>query len=157
RVDDAGLEHVDVVAAGGVQPVTRLEVAHLLDHDAALEARVDGDLPQRRVERHLDDVHAGLLVTRELELVERGLAGLHQRDATTGDDALLDGRLRVAHRVLDAVLALLQLDLGGRADLDDRNAAGQLGQTLLQLLAVVVGVALLDLGPDLVDPTGDLV
>src|SRR5207342_676720 len=75
----------------------------------------------------------------------------------TGDDALLDGRLRVANGVLDAVLALLELDLGGRADLDDRNAAGQLGQTLLQLLAVVVGVRLLDLRTDLVDPTGDLV
>jgi hypothetical protein len=54
------------------------------------------------------------------------------------------------------VLALLQLDLGGRADLDDRDAAGQLGQPLLQLLAVVVGVALLDLGADLVDPALDL-
>src|SRR3712207_7590594 len=29
--------------------------------------------------------------------------------------------------VLDAVLALLELDLGGGADLDDRHAAGQLG------------------------------
>src|SRR5439155_5476984 len=91
------------------------------------------------------------------QLVERRLAGLHQRDATTRDDALLDGRLRVAYGVLDAVLALLQLDLGGRADLDDGNAAGQLGQPLLQLLAVVVGVALVDLGPDLVDPALDLV
>jgi ABC-2 type transport system permease protein len=43
-------------------------------------------------------------------------------------------------RVLDAVLLLLELDLGGRADLDHRHAAGQLGQPLLQLLAVVVGV-----------------
>src|SRR5204862_2328190 len=95
---------------------------------------------------------AGRLVARQVQLVERRLAGLHQRDATTRDDALLDGRLRVAYGVLDAVLALLQLDLGGRADLDDGNAAGQLGQPLLQLLAVVVGVRLLDLGPDLVDP-----
>ena len=83
-------------------------------------------------------------------------AGLDQRDATTGDDALLDGRLRVANGVLDAVLALLELDLGGRADLDDGNAAGELGQALLQLLAVVVGVRLLDLGADLVDPARDL-
>src|SRR5205823_5131335 len=43
------------------------------------------------------------------------------------------------------------------ADLEHRNAAGQLGQALLQLLAVVVAVALLDLGLDLVDPAGDLV
>ncbi len=85
------------------------------------------------------------------------VAGLQQRHATTGDDALLDGRLRVADGVLDAVLALLELDLGGRADLDDGDAAGELGQALLQLLAVVVGVALLDLGADLVDPAGDLV
>jgi hypothetical protein len=66
--------------------------------------------------------------------------------ATTGDDALLDGGLGVAHGVLDAVLALLELDLGGRADLDDGHAAGQLGEALLELLAVVVGVGLLDLG-----------
>jgi hypothetical protein len=55
------------------------------------------------------------------------------------------------------VLALLELDLGGRADLDHRDTAGQLGQALLQLLAVVVGVALLDLRTDLVDPAVDLV
>ena len=83
--------------------------------------------------------------------------GVGQRHATTGEQALFDGGLRVANGVLDAVLALLELDLGGRADLDDRNTAGQLGQPLLQLLAVVVGVALLDLGADLVDPALDLV
>ena len=74
----------------------------------------------------------------ELELLERGLAGLDEGDATTGDDALLDGGLRVADGVLDAVLALLELDLGGRARLDDGDAAGELGEALLELLAVVV-------------------
>src|SRR5439155_4845136 len=92
----------------------------------------------------------------QVERVERGLAGLHHGYDTTGDNALLHGRLRVADGVLDAVLALLELDLGGRADLDDRNTAGELRQALLQLLAVVVGVALLDLGADLVDPALDL-
>src|SRR5436305_4472830 len=77
--------------------------------------------------------------------------------ATAGDDALLDRVLGVGDGVLDAVLLLLELDLGGSADLEDRDAAGQLGQPLLQLLAVVVAVALLDLGLDLVDPAGDLV
>src|SRR5205823_7296787 len=43
-----------------------------------------------------------------------------------------------------------------RAGLDDGNAASQLGEPLLQLLAVVVGVRLLDLGADLVDPPRDL-
>jgi hypothetical protein len=38
------------------------------------------------------------------------------------------------------VLLLLELGLGRRADLDHRHAAGQLGQPLLQLLAVEVDV-----------------
>src|SRR4051794_10251057 len=156
RVDDARGQQVDVLAGRGVEAVTRFEVAHLLHHDATLEAGVHGDLAQRGVERELDDLRAGCLVADQVQLLERGLAGLHQGDATTGHDALLDGRLRVANGVLDAVLALLELDLGGRADLDDRNATGQLGQALLQLLAVVVGVRLLDLGADLVDPALDL-
>src|ERR1700744_3296912 len=75
--------------------------------------------------------------------------------SSTGDDALLDGCLRVADRVLDAVLALLELHLGGGSGLDHRNTAGQLGQALLQLLAVVVGVAVLDLGANLSNPAGD--
>ena len=55
------------------------------------------------------------------------------------------------------MLALLELDLGGRADLDDGDAAGQLGETLLELLTVVVGVGVLDLATDLGDATSDLV
>src|SRR5690606_21171799 len=120
------------------------------------EAGVDGDLPQRSVQRDLDDLGAGRLVAAEVQLVEGGLAGLDQGDTAARDHTLLDTGLGGPHRVLDAVLALLQLDLGGRADLDDRHAAGQLRQPLLQLLAVVVGVALLDLGPDLVHPALDL-
>ena len=57
--------------------------------------------------------------------------------------------------VLDAVLLLLQLGLGRGADLDDGHAAGQLGQALLQLLAVVVGGRGLDLGADLLDAALD--
>ena len=49
----------------------------------------------------------------------------------------------------------LEFHLGGGSGLDHRNTAGQLGQALLQLLAVVVGVAVLDLGADLGDPAGD--
>jgi hypothetical protein len=51
------------------------------------------------------------------------------------------------------VLLLLELDLGGRADLEHRHAARQLGQPLLELLAVVVGVGVLDLTLDLRDAT----
>ena len=74
-----------------------------------------------------------------------------ESNATAGDDALFDGRAGRLEGVLDAVLLLLELGLGRSADLDDRDAAGELGQTLLELLLVEVGVGVLDLGLDLVD------
>ena len=82
--------------------------------------------------------------------------GVDEGGAATGDDALLDGRAGRRDGVLDAVLLLLELDLGVRADLDDADAAGELGEALLELLAVPVGVGALDLRLDLVDPAGDL-
>src|SRR5690606_38276600 len=81
--------------------------------------------------------------------------GLDEGHTTSGDDALLNGSLRVANGVFDAVLALLELHLGGGSGLDDGNTTGQLGQALLQLLAVVVAVGVLDLGADLGHATGD--
>src|SRR5690606_503284 len=131
---DPGRQEVLVVAGGGVEALARGEVADLLRHDAALEAGVDGDLLERGVDGHLDDVRAGRLVTREAEVALEGvLGGLDEGDATTGDDALLLGGLGVADRVLDAVLALLELHLGGRARLEDGDAAGELGEALLEL------------------------
>ena len=47
--------------------------------------------------------------------------------------------------VLDQCLALLDLGLGRAADVDLGDAAGQLGQTLLQLLTVVVRGGFFDL------------
>src|SRR3712207_9251931 len=72
-------------------------------------------------------------------------------------DALLEGRAGGLQRVLDAVLLLLHLRLGGRADLHDGDAARQLREALLELLAVEVGVRVLDLRLDLVDAALDRV
>ena len=94
---------------------------------------------------------------RSLADVEHPGLGPQQGDATAGDDTLLDGGLGGADRVLDAVLLLLELHLGGGADLEHGDAAGQLGQALLELLAVVVGVGVLDLGLDLGDAAVDVV
>src|SRR5664280_1795933 len=157
RVNDAGLDHVDVLAGGRIQAVPGLEGGVVVEKVRNLEAGVHRDLLERGLQRQPNDVRAGRLVPDELKLLERGDRGVQQGDATAGDDALFDGRLRVRNGVLDPVLLLLELDLGGRADLDDGHAAGQLGEPLLQFLAVVVGIRLLDLGADLVDPTGDLV
>ena len=53
------------------------------------------------------------------------------------------------HGVIDAVLALLHLDLGRTSDAYYRDPAGELGQPFLQLLAVVVRGGFLDLRLDL--------
>ena len=152
RVDDAGLHHVDILAGLGVEAVVGVVlVEQLADDDRAVDAGVLGDLAHRRLQRAADDVDADLLVVVVgLQLGER-LGGVEQRDAAAGDDAFLDRGAGRVHRVVDAVLALLHLDLGGAADADHRDAAGELGQPLLQLLAVVVGGGLLDLRADLAD------
>ena len=137
------VDHVDVLAGGGVEAVARRRgCATFSTTTPPSRPALTAICLQRRVERDLARCSRRSPRRRSGRACRtRSCAAWTQRHATTGDDALLDGRLRVANGVLDAVLALLELDLGGRADLDDRNAAGQLGQALLQLLAVVVGVA----------------
>ena len=84
------------------------------------------------------------------ELLER-LLRADQRHATARHHAFLDGGTGRVQRVFDAGLLLLHLDLGRRTDLDHGDAAGELGNALLQLLLVVVGGGFLDLLLDLSD------
>src|SRR5699024_6417595 len=74
--------------------------------------------------------------------------------STTGADARFDGGTSSGHGVFAAVRALLELHLGGGADRADGDAAGELGAALLQLLAIPVGVGVLDFGADLGDTSG---
>ena len=78
-------------------------------------------------------------------------------ESAAWNDALLNGSACGRKRVLDAVLLLLQLDLGSGAHLDDGDTAGELGQAFLELLAVEVGSGLIDLCLDLVDAARDVV
>ena len=97
---------------------------------------------------------ADLLVAFELQAFQsRGRA--QQRHAAARNDAFFDRRASGMQRILDASLLLLHFGLGGRADLDHRDAAGQLRQPLLQLLAIVIGGGLVDLGAQLLDAAFD--
>src|SRR6185437_6296789 len=115
-------------------------LAHLRDDDGALQAGVLRQLAKRLLERPDDDRSAsplvGILDPVELDRVDR----VDERDAATRDDALLEGSPRGLQRVLDAMLLLLHLRFGRGADLDDGDTARELGKTLLELLAVEVGV-----------------
>jgi len=83
------------------------------------------------------------------------LAALSELASATQDGcrqaAFLDCSAGGVHRVVDAILALLHLDLGGPADADYCNVAGELRQPLLKLLLVLVGRGLLDLSLNLGD------
>ena len=95
------------------------------------------------------------LVAIELQAVQRfGCA--NERHAAARDDPLFDGRFRRVHGILDACLLFLHLGLGGCADLDHRDAADELRQALLELLAVVIAVGDLDLVAELIDAILDL-
>src|SRR5262249_49006850 len=78
------------------------------------------------------------------------------RHTTARHDAFLHRGAGCVHRVIDEVLALLHFGFGRPTDADHSHAAGELGQPLLQLLAVVVRGGLLDLSADLVAAPGDV-
>ena len=122
---------------------------------ASSPALVD-DLTQRLFDRARQDLHAsGLVFVLRLELVER-LQSTDQGNTAARDHAFFDGRTGRVQSVFDAGLLLLHLDFGGRTDLDHGNAAGELGNTLLQLLLVVVGGRFLDLLTDALDARLDV-
>src|SRR3979490_1726379 len=157
RVDDALGDQVDVFARLRVEAVGVLILLEdLADDDRAVLARVDRDLARRPGERLADDLDAGLLVVvRGLDALEL-LGGTEQGDAAARHDAFFNRRTGRMHRVINAILALLDFDLGRAADADHRDAARELGQTLLQLLTVVVRGGFLDLRLALVDARLDV-
>ncbi|SLD81704.1 Uncharacterised protein [Mycobacteroides abscessus subsp. massiliense] len=123
-----------------------VQLGHLAHHHGTIQAGVGGNPEQRSGQRGLEHVDTLGLVTLQLgtQTVQRR-TGLHQGATATGHNALFHGCLGRRDGVLDAMLALLEGGVGGGADLDHGNTAGQLGQTLLQLLAVPVRVGGFDL------------
>src|ERR1017187_6916871 len=154
RVDDTRLEHVLGLLGLRVEAEVAPLVLQVLHDHRALEPCVRDDLTGRLLQRALDDVDADLNVAELLELLD-GLHGAQQRHAAARHDAVFHGRLRGVHGVLDAGLLLLHLGFGGRADFDDGDAADELGEPLLELLAVVVGGRLVDLRPELLHAARD--
>src|SRR5690606_38470564 len=155
-VDDARLDQVLVgVGTGVVAEVAILGLLHLGHHDRALDTSVGGDGTDRLLDGAAHDVDADLLVLGAADLGEHRL-GADERHAAAGDDALFHRGAGRVQRVLDPGLLLLHFGLGGRTDIDHRHAAAQLGQPLLQLLAVVVAGALLHGAADLADAALDV-
>src|SRR3954471_7672126 len=155
RVDHPRRHQLFILSRASVVAEPALPLLHLLQHDASFEARVPHDAAERLLDRAADDLHADALVALELEAFERLLAA-DERDAAARDDALFHRGAGGVQRILHACLLLLHLRFGGGADLHHRDAAHELGEPLLELLAVVVGGRLLDLRADLLDPGLDV-
>ena len=73
------------------------------------------------------------------------------RASAAGDDTLFHCRAGSVQSILHAIFCLFHLSLGGCAYTDYRYAARELGQTLLELLSVEIGLGLFDLFLDLSD------
>jgi cold shock CspA family protein len=111
-------------------------LGQLADDDRAVDAGILGDETRWDPQGSTDDLDADpLVVVLGSELFEC-LACVEQSDAAARHDALLDRGAGRVHGVLDAVLALLHLELGRPAHANDGDPAGELGEALLQLLAV---------------------
>src|SRR3974390_2556279 len=157
RVNDALGDKVAVFATLGI----KAEVVLILFKDPADDygtvfARIDCNLASRPGECLAHDVDAVLLVVVFSLDALKHLGRTQQSDTATRQDAFLDRGTGCMHRVIDAILALLHLDLGGTANSNYRNATSELRQPLLQLLLVVVGCRLLDLHFDLRDTRFDV-
>ena len=157
RHQHAHLDHVAVLAVQGVVAETHVAgLIHLLHHDRAIQAGIARDLADRSRQGPPDDVHpGGLVAVGLLPGILQRLAGPQRSHAAARHDAFLDRRPCRVQRVLDAGLLLLHLGLGGSAHVDAGDAAGQLRQTLFQLLAIVVAGRPLDLVLDLLDASLD--
>ncbi len=71
--------------------------------------------------------------------------GADDGDAAAGEDAFFNRGAAGVQGVFDAGLLFLHGDFGGGADVDLGDAAGELGQAFLELLAVVIAGGVVDL------------
>src|SRR5207247_4770933 len=113
-------------------------------------AGIESDLPRRLLESAPHDACANGFVIVELELLD-GRDATEQGRAAAGDDTFLDSRAGGVHSVLDTGFLFLQFGFRGCADLDDGDAADQLGKALLELFLVIVAGGFFDLREDMFD------
>src|SRR5207245_4297034 len=153
RIHDARLDQVFILTGRDVVAIIALAAFDFLHDDGAFHTGVFSQCASRILDSAFDDINANAFVVILRLNGFHGRDAAQQRHATTGDDALFDGRAGRVQRVFDAGLAFLHFGLSRGADIDDGHATGELGQAFLELLAVVIGSGLFNLAADLIDPS----
>ena len=152
------LNHIDILAGESVVADAVARLADLVHDDGTLLARIHSDAVERSLQSLLDDLRAGLLVAlKAVHQIGELVGSMDVGCAAARDDAFLDSRAGRVQSVLHAELLVFHFRLGRSANADNRNAACELCETLLQLLAVEIGLGLLDLGLDLRNAGRDLI
>src|SRR5262245_59377491 len=92
----------------------------------------------RVFDRALHDVDTdAFVVVFNFDAIDGG-DGAQEGDSAARHDAFFDGSAGSVQRVFHAGLLFLHLSFGGCTDVDDGDAARELGQALLELFAVVI-------------------
>ena len=153
-IEDAGAEQVFVDAGEGV--VALAQAQDLVGHHGPVGAGIVGDLAHGFGQGALHDANAGALIALagSGQAIE-ALGQLKQGATPASNDAFLHGGAGRIEGILDAQLAVLQLGFGGGAHLDHGHTPGQLGDPLIELLAVVFGIGVVKFAPDRGHPVGN--
>src|SRR5450631_2996528 len=153
RIDDAGLDQVDIFLAGGIEAKIALTAHHPCNDDTAVYGGILRDLTRRRFERPFQDLNTGPLVAFARSFFPADRFNTSKKRKTAARyDAFGHRSLGGADRVIQRFFLSLHLRLGRSPNADYRNAARQFGQPLFELFPVVVAGGLFDFAPDLRNP-----
>jgi hypothetical protein len=108
-----------------------------LDNNGSLFTRVHANSLAWNLACVLHDLDTNVLVeVGSLEFLEL-LGSVEEGSTTTWNDSLVVGSSSSAESILNSVLKLSNLNLGGSSNLDDCNSTGKSTKSLLELLSVV--------------------
>ena len=121
----------------------------MLDNHIAIGPCIDRDLAQRCTQSATHNLDPGALITVQLiSQPAQGSGQLDQRAATAGHNAFFNSGSGGIQGIFDPQFAVLELGFRRSSDLDHGHTAGEFGDALVELLAVVLGIGVLQFPAD---------
>ena len=152
RIDNALAHEIAEFAGLSVEAIgISVLVQDLADHDRAILARIDYNLARRPAQCLPHDLDTVPLVLVRASVFSSALVARSSATPPPGKMPSSTAARVACTASSTRSLRSLDFDLGRAADADYRDAAGKLGEPLLQLLEIVVGSGLRDLRLELVD------